>query len=203
MLSYQNRNSHCGDKTILRPSYLHNGISYTGKMTSLYWIRAQYLAFVTETQNVWHFILDRVILNCHFMSIAGLVKDCDISSALAMEIRQSCTKPSNSYCLRERSEGIDTSKYHDYYVLPMLDNGSLITSIMPCCLQFYLLLLFWQADQIISQVGFCCVHFCCILNPLHAISFRGNIEIHRFILSWGWGWDGVGGWGVLGGGGGG
>ena len=25
---------------ILRPSYLHNGISYTGKMSSLYWIRA-------------------------------------------------------------------------------------------------------------------------------------------------------------------
>ena len=25
---------------ILRPSYLHNGISYTGKTTSLYWIRA-------------------------------------------------------------------------------------------------------------------------------------------------------------------
>ena len=41
MLSYQYRKSHCGDKTILRPSYLHNGISYTGKTTSLYWIRAQ------------------------------------------------------------------------------------------------------------------------------------------------------------------
>ena len=26
---------------ILRPSYLHNGISYTGKMTYLHWIRAQ------------------------------------------------------------------------------------------------------------------------------------------------------------------
>ena len=39
--SYQHRKSHCGDKTILRPSYLQNGISYTGKMTSLYWIRAQ------------------------------------------------------------------------------------------------------------------------------------------------------------------
>ena len=25
---------------ILRPSYLHNGIAYTGKTTSLYWIRA-------------------------------------------------------------------------------------------------------------------------------------------------------------------
>ena len=41
MTSYQYRKSHCGDKTILRPSYLHNGISYAGKITSLYWIRAQ------------------------------------------------------------------------------------------------------------------------------------------------------------------
>ena len=28
MTPYQYRKSHCGDKTILRPSYLHNGISY-------------------------------------------------------------------------------------------------------------------------------------------------------------------------------
>ena len=42
MSSYQYRKSLCGDKMILRPSYLHNGISYTGKMASLYWIRAQY-----------------------------------------------------------------------------------------------------------------------------------------------------------------
>ena len=41
--SYQYRKSHCGDKTILLPSYLHNGISYTGKIASLYWIRAQYV----------------------------------------------------------------------------------------------------------------------------------------------------------------
>ena len=41
MSSYQYRKSHCGNKTILRPSYLHNGISYTAKMSSLYWIRAQ------------------------------------------------------------------------------------------------------------------------------------------------------------------
>ena len=39
MASYQYRKSHCGDKTILQPYYLHNGISYTGKMASLYWIR--------------------------------------------------------------------------------------------------------------------------------------------------------------------
>ena len=47
-LSYQYRKSHCGDKTILRPSYLHNAISYIGKMTFLYWIRAQ-IPYWSET----------------------------------------------------------------------------------------------------------------------------------------------------------
>ena len=41
MSSYQYRKSHCGDKTVLRSSYLHNGISYTGKMTSSYWFSPQ------------------------------------------------------------------------------------------------------------------------------------------------------------------
>ena len=40
MTSYQYRKSHCGDKTILQPSYLQNGISYTIKTTSLYSIGA-------------------------------------------------------------------------------------------------------------------------------------------------------------------
>ena len=34
MPSYMYRKSHCGDKTILRLSYLHIGTSYTGKITS-------------------------------------------------------------------------------------------------------------------------------------------------------------------------
>ena len=45
MSSYQYRKTHCGDETVVRSSYLHNGFSYTGKMTSLYWIRA--LVFLT------------------------------------------------------------------------------------------------------------------------------------------------------------
>ena len=36
MIAYEYRKSHCGDKTILRPSYLHNGIPYIGKTSSLY-----------------------------------------------------------------------------------------------------------------------------------------------------------------------
>ena len=38
MSSYQYRESHCEDKTVMRSSYLHNGNSSTGKMASLYWI---------------------------------------------------------------------------------------------------------------------------------------------------------------------
>ena len=39
-VTYQYRNSHCGDKTFLRPSYIHNRISYDGETTSFYWIIA-------------------------------------------------------------------------------------------------------------------------------------------------------------------
>ena len=48
MTSYQYRKFHCGDKTVIRSSYLHNGISYTGKTTSLYWIRAQGFEHLTS-----------------------------------------------------------------------------------------------------------------------------------------------------------
>ena len=38
MSSYQYRKSLCGDKMVVRSSYLHYGNSYTGKMSSLCWI---------------------------------------------------------------------------------------------------------------------------------------------------------------------
>ena len=64
MPSYQYRKSHCGDKTILRPSYLHNGISYTGKMTSLYWIRAQGATWVTiEDDHILHIMKGKQFLS--------------------------------------------------------------------------------------------------------------------------------------------
>ena len=40
MPSDQNGKSHCGDKEVSLLSYLYKGISYTGKTTSLYWVRA-------------------------------------------------------------------------------------------------------------------------------------------------------------------
>ena len=40
MSSCQYRKSHCGDYTAVRSPYLNNGISYTSKMSSLYWTGA-------------------------------------------------------------------------------------------------------------------------------------------------------------------
>ena len=49
--SIQYRKSHCGDVTVVRLSHLHNGISYTGKMSSLYWIGPWWV----ESPCVWVF----------------------------------------------------------------------------------------------------------------------------------------------------
>ena len=63
MPSYQYRKSHCGNKTtIWQPSYLHNGISYTDKTTSLYWIRAQDTYSYTEKTKHRQFTYDKYCL---------------------------------------------------------------------------------------------------------------------------------------------
>ena len=57
MLSYQYRKSHCGNKTVERSSHLHNEISYTGEMSSLYWIGALnwacHLVVIAGANTVW------------------------------------------------------------------------------------------------------------------------------------------------------
>ena len=64
MPSYQYRKSHCGDKTVVRSSYLHNGISYTGKMASLYWFRPQFLVSDRGWQQQRH-------INLHNLPLFG------------------------------------------------------------------------------------------------------------------------------------
>ena len=69
MLFYQYWKSHCGDKTVVRLSYLHNGISFTGKKTSLYWIKVLVPgAFTSSTAEV---ILGMGLANerwCHIVT---------------------------------------------------------------------------------------------------------------------------------------
>ena len=45
---------HCGDKTVVRSSYLQNWISYTGKTTSLFWINPLVKA---KTTSKWKYII--------------------------------------------------------------------------------------------------------------------------------------------------
>ena len=57
--SHQYRKIHCGDNTILWPSYLPNGISYTNKMTSLYWIRALNSKLASILMRTWNRSFER------------------------------------------------------------------------------------------------------------------------------------------------
>ena len=60
MPSYQYRKSHCGDKTVVRSSYVHNWNSYTNKTVSLYWIRARSLPSPRKTFNyLCHLTVDK------------------------------------------------------------------------------------------------------------------------------------------------
>ena len=82
MPSFQYRKSHCGDKTVVRTSYLHNGISYTGKMTSLYWIRVLlvllYIGFVWANEILRlrkDSLLSKYFMFCLFNSLAPVICD--------------------------------------------------------------------------------------------------------------------------------
>ena len=74
MSSYQYRKSYCGDKTILRPSYLHNGISYTGKTTSLYWIGALVVKTLPSPERkqftcLWYY---NIIIETEWKALSGM-----------------------------------------------------------------------------------------------------------------------------------
>ena len=72
MSSYQCKKSHCGDKTILWLSYLHNGIFYTGKMTSLYWISPLFDAWCCQAASKLSLWWPHVALSLNELTHCGL-----------------------------------------------------------------------------------------------------------------------------------
>ena len=78
MTSYQYRKSHCGDKTILRPSYLQNGISYTGKTTSLYWIRALVIVIMADITGSSFFLISLITAMKSIHKHFGKVVYCEL-----------------------------------------------------------------------------------------------------------------------------
>ena len=81
MSPYQYRKSHCRDKTILRPSYLHNGISYTGETASLYWIGAQVSILLTHRVVYWDSISNVLYATAFTLYLAKAIPDSKVHGA--------------------------------------------------------------------------------------------------------------------------
>ena len=68
MTLYQYRKFHCGDKTVVRSSYLYNGISYTGKMSSLYWtsplVFQDEVCLAPEPSQYWEMLGNTNVILC-------------------------------------------------------------------------------------------------------------------------------------------
>ena len=55
--SYKHKKSHCADKTVTRPCYLHNRIFYTSETVSLYWNEFFFRSHVSYTENAFLYII--------------------------------------------------------------------------------------------------------------------------------------------------
>ena len=122
MPSYQYRKSYCGDKTIFWPSYLHNGISYTGKTTSLYWIRALVPS---------HFSRELIGGSCHSGTdgilyigrLYGIYKNffvvghCYFTTGLTYEIRVQCRTRLSLLAFSLPSKGLTISNVDNFVQL--------------------------------------------------------------------------------------
>ena len=86
MTSYQYRKFHCEDQTILQPSYLHNGIPYTGKMTSWYWTRAQ-----------WSLLLLPLVKACHLFSMKSFISKPRLTYLFRLKFNMALWRHMGSY----------------------------------------------------------------------------------------------------------
>ena len=69
MSYYGYRKYHCGDKTVLLSSYLHNEISYIGKTKYLYWITALNALFCSVIQYKDFVLPEEITLLKHALNI--------------------------------------------------------------------------------------------------------------------------------------
>ena len=88
--SYQYRKSHCGDKTVVRSSYLHNGVLNTGKMSYLYWIGPSDLLYYFIS-DVLFFVLTGT---CSIPYVA-LIDGITMGGVSGLGVSKTC-KPGNS-----------------------------------------------------------------------------------------------------------
>ena len=103
--SYQYQKSHCEHKTILRSSYLHNVISYTGEITSICWIKPQ-------NQHVSLYMLRNIMYDTSILSFR--VWGSYSNPADPLRINDVIITPKRCYC------DVITSKWRRFDVLTTL-----------------------------------------------------------------------------------
>ena len=150
MPSCQYRKSHCGDK-IVRPSYLHNGISYTGKTISLYWIGAQSSMYdvadvvvdVDFKQATW-FILQKVALSrgecvnpeliCQWAGATSALRTMPLESVLVLfRQRPGPVSISDKTSYRKISQRIEAARFVFRIVRSLWNLAGTSTALLPWC----------------------------------------------------------------------
>ena len=134
MPCYQYRKSHCGDKTILRPSYLHNGISYTSKTKSGPWSHVSVMKRRTSGEErstparpggrvcvLWKYWTNSQQNGCKFVACMGSCK-LDISRPIVevvgmYKVDQEFDVQEDNYEINGRTTGkyLKTGKIHDLH----------------------------------------------------------------------------------------
>ena len=114
MSSYQHRKSHCGDKTVVRSSDLHNGISYTGKITSLYWISPQGSLKYHLTASPWGQKVTGSELPSHYLYISESIQ-CMLLIYPGISRRYRCPDGNNIFGWEEQVFICDLCIYERMY----------------------------------------------------------------------------------------
>ena len=117
MSPYQYRKSHCGDKTILRPSYLHNGISHTGKKTYLYWISLPW-----SPLNISYMNWDQVCswsraLTQNAILIPSHLLSCACKTVIQVYLSPFCFADHNSKCVNITNVTLEFCMWRQYRIL--------------------------------------------------------------------------------------
>ena len=142
MSSYQCRKSHCGDKTVARWSYLHNGNSYTGKMSYLYWIGAQIIPSVDYVVHYQKLSWNLIVWICECLSPQKNTLEFHQSSTILFKLENSAairwwvfSEMLTIHTLWLAQEGKVLSVYYEFKVWLMLSVNPYFTAfIIALCL---------------------------------------------------------------------
>ena len=130
MSSDRYRKSHCGDKTVVGSSYLHNGISYTGKMSSSYWIGALNPTTVVQSVDTQGWGLYR----CHCYCFCILLGDTSVgyfTITLTRSAKQGLYSLSGKPCYHQISRSLEAVNFGVIMIVSLSNWTGISTALLP------------------------------------------------------------------------